>query len=135
MAKKGKATDKATEKLSDVLESGELNEALAAGLAAASAGATEDEVKLAVASALPAELFHPSHGRETWPERPTLDALKSAKRVLIRTVDDRSVGIPVGGEIAFPEPSEVEVERVVKRGSSFLAALATNPHIEVKIAE
>ena len=117
------------------LPAGSLTTALEAGLEAANAGASPDEVRLAVAAALPEELFSPVAGREPWEERPSAEAVASAKAVLVRTIDELSNGLPVAGEFVGPQPIEVEIARVRARGPSFLASLQTNPHIEVKIRE
>lgn len=64
--------------------------------------------------------------------RPTLEALQSAERVRVQTVDPRSAGIYVAGVWVGREPTEVNLAEVKARGPAHLAALQSDLRIEVE---
>lgn len=72
--------------------------------------------------------------REKWGERPTADDVEGAGKVVrVRSVDPNSAGFYVGGVRVSRDTTEVAVDEVRARSDAHLAALLTDPRIELQL--
>lgn len=72
--------------------------------------------------------------RERWGgTRPTAEELEKATEVEVRTVDPKSAGFYVAGIKVERFAQRAPIAGVLRRGASHLAALASDPRIEVRI--
>jgi hypothetical protein len=88
-------------------------------------------VDLRVAPSAPGAVERPSLSGT----RPTLKELQEARAVRAQTVDELSGGLYVAGEFITRTPREIPLAQVIARGPGHVAALASDPRIEVELVD
>jgi hypothetical protein len=73
--------------------------------------------------------------REKFGERPNVEALRKAVHVRARTLDPLSAGVYVANEFIDRLGRVIPISQVTLRGEAHLAALATDPRIEVELVD